>query len=53
MVDAVDDRLLDTLGAISDSWLRHKNTKEKGFSLGFFDKAYLRNCPLVLIKKTE
>ena len=31
------------LKAISDSWL--DNRKEKGFSLGFFDEAYLQKKP--------
>jgi phosphatidylglycerol lysyltransferase len=33
---------LDDLGAISESWLTSKNTREKGFSLGRFDSAYIR-----------
>jgi phosphatidylglycerol lysyltransferase len=34
--------ILDTLAAISDEWLRSKNVREKGFSLGRFDHDYLR-----------
>ena len=33
--------LLPDLRRISDAWLQEKNTREKGFSLGFFDKEYL------------
>jgi phosphatidylglycerol lysyltransferase len=35
--DAVE-RVLDELAAISDHWLAHKNTREKRFSLGRFDR---------------
>ena len=34
-----------------DDWLRTKNTREKGFSLGFFDQGYLRRLPLALVRK--
>jgi Uncharacterized conserved protein len=30
---------------ISDAWLKEKNTREKGFSLGFFDEEYLKWFP--------
>ncbi|HOD49406.1 MAG TPA: bifunctional lysylphosphatidylglycerol flippase/synthetase MprF [Candidatus Hydrogenedentes bacterium] len=33
--------LLPELETISNDWLRHKKTREKGFSLGFFDPKYL------------
>lgn len=41
---------LPTLRQISDAWLAHKNTREKGFSLGFFDEAYLRRTDVAIIK---
>jgi len=34
-------RLMPELRAISDEWLGGKNTREKRFSLGFFDERYL------------
>ncbi|WP_162459206.1 bifunctional lysylphosphatidylglycerol flippase/synthetase MprF [Desulfosarcina ovata] len=40
----------DTLRAISDAWLKEKNTREKGFSLGFFDPAYLQYFPVGLVR---
>lgn len=46
---AVADHL-DTLHAISDAWLAEKNTREKGFSLGFFDTDYLRQTPVALVR---
>lgn len=36
---------------ISDAWLKDKNTREKGFSLGFFDEEYLKYFPAGIIKK--
>lgn len=33
--------IMDELQAISDQWLASRSGREKGFSLGFFDRAYL------------
>ena len=35
---------------VSDAWLNEKNTKEKGFSLGFFSERYLANFPAAVIR---
>ncbi len=43
--------LLDELEAISNSWLSHKNMREKRFSLGFFDRAYLARLPVAVVRK--
>jgi phosphatidylglycerol lysyltransferase len=43
--------LLTRLKTISDSWLKEKNTREKGFSLGFFKPEYLIQFPLAIIRK--
>jgi phosphatidylglycerol lysyltransferase len=45
--------LLPDLQAVSDAWLAEKQTKEKGFSLGFFDPDYLKHFPVALVKKGE
>ena len=42
--------LLPQLRAVSDDWLRHKAGAEKGFSLGFFDEAYLRRFPVAVVE---
>lgn len=42
--------LLDELEAISQAWLTRKHTREKRFSLGFFDREYLRRTPLALVR---
>ncbi|HPD60397.1 MAG TPA: bifunctional lysylphosphatidylglycerol flippase/synthetase MprF [Thermodesulfobacteriota bacterium] len=45
--------LLAELRKISDAWLKEKNTREKGFSLGFFDEEYLKWFPAAIIRKDE
>ncbi len=45
--------LLPELQKISDHWLQHKNTKEKGFSLGFFNPDYLKRYPIALVRKNN
>ena len=43
--------LLPEFRGISDTWLGAKNTREKGFSLGFFSEDYLRRFPAGIIRK--
>ena len=45
--------LLPELKEVSDEWLEDKNTREKGFSLGFFSPDYLTQCPLALVRKDD
>ena len=42
--------ILEALQAVSDAWLSEKNTREKGFSLGFFDSAYVRRFPVAVVR---
>lgn len=44
------DAVLPILRQISDTWLSNKHTREKGFSLGFFDEVYLRRTNVAVIK---
>lgn len=44
-------KLLPRLSEISQEWLASKNTREKGFSLGYFDAAYLSYFPAALVMK--
>lgn len=44
---------LPALRAISDAWLAEKSTREKGFSLGFFDERYLQQFPLALARRGD
>jgi phosphatidylglycerol lysyltransferase len=39
------------LRAVSDDWLRQKAGAEKGFSLGFFDEAYLARFPVAVVER--
>ena len=48
--DKVSD-YLPQFKEISDRWLREKNTREKGFSLGFFNESYLLNFPAAIVRK--
>jgi phosphatidylglycerol lysyltransferase len=50
--DAVPE-LLPQLRVISDGWLKHKHVREKRFSLGAFDPAYLARTPLALVWQGE
>ena len=43
--------LLPQLQDISDDWLERKGTAEKGFSLGYFNDAYLRRFPVAVIER--
>jgi phosphatidylglycerol lysyltransferase len=43
--------ILPSLEAVSDAWLAEKSTREKGFSLGYFDPEYLSRCPAALIRR--
>jgi phosphatidylglycerol lysyltransferase len=38
------------LQIVSDAWLRDKNTREKTFSLGYFDTDYLSNFPIAVVR---
>jgi phosphatidylglycerol lysyltransferase len=43
--------LLDELKRISDAWLAEKDTKEKGFSLGFFEPEYMKKLPIAIVRR--
>jgi phosphatidylglycerol lysyltransferase len=45
--------LLPGLKIISDAWLDQKNTREKGFSLGFFSEPYLSYFPSGIVRNGE
>ncbi|MBW4518471.1 MAG: DUF2156 domain-containing protein [Scytolyngbya sp. HA4215-MV1] len=40
----ISDELIQSLKPVSDEWLRAKQGAEKRFSIGWFDRDYLRNC---------
>ncbi|MCB9854532.1 MAG: bifunctional lysylphosphatidylglycerol flippase/synthetase MprF [Phycisphaerales bacterium] len=45
------EALLPELRRVSDAWLMEKHTREKGFSLGFFDESYLSQFPIALLHR--
>jgi phosphatidylglycerol lysyltransferase len=45
------DPILDELREISDSWQAEKRTREKGFSLGFFEEGYIRRFPIAVVRR--
>jgi phosphatidylglycerol lysyltransferase len=45
--------LLPELRQVSDAWLAHKRTREKGFSLGRFDERYLAHFPVAVVRQRE
>ena len=44
---------LENLREISDVWLRHKKSEEKGFSLGWFHPAYIQNFDIAVLRNSE
>lgn len=45
--------LLPELKRVSDEWLESKRTREKGFSLGYFDADYLARFPVAVVRQGE
>jgi len=45
--------LLPELGEISDEWLVAKATREKGFSLGRFEPAYVTSFPVAVVRRGD
>src|SRR5712691_3199463 len=43
--------ILPELREISESWLMEKQTREKGFSLGFFAEDYIRRFPVAVVRR--
>jgi len=44
---------LTELRAISDTWLAHMHSKEKHFSLGWFDESYLNSGPIIVVYRPD
>jgi phosphatidylglycerol lysyltransferase len=42
--------LMDELRQVSDTWLEEKHTREKGFSVGYFQPAYLAHFSCALVR---
>lgn len=44
---------LDELQAVSDQWLATKRTREKRFSIGAFEREYLRRLPIAVVMRAD
>ena len=47
------DAILPQLKAVSDEWLAARGTREKGFSLGFWNERYLRSTAIAVVRRGE
>ena len=45
----LDDKLMSDLRAVSDAWLTMQQGGEMHFSDGWFDEAYIRNGPVIVV----
>ena len=45
----LSDGLLADLQRVSDEWLQTPGHRERGFTLGRFDRDYLRDCPVYVV----
>ena len=45
--------ILEQLKKVSDSWLQSKKTREKRFSLGYFNPEYLSKMPVAVITQND
>ncbi len=43
--------LIPELKRVSDAWLKEKNTREKRFSLGFFNEKYIKYFPAAVVRR--
>jgi phosphatidylglycerol lysyltransferase len=43
--------LMEQFRDVSNAWLAHKRTREKGFSLGFFEEGYLAHFPIAFLRQ--
>jgi len=50
---AANSSEMDRLEAVSNAWLKDHQGKEKGFSLGRFDRQVLDGAPIAIVRKDE
>ena len=50
LMPAETENIMDRIEEISNLWLADKHTREKGFSLGFFNREYLANFPIGVVE---
>jgi phosphatidylglycerol lysyltransferase len=44
---------IDNMREVSDAWLAHKNSEEKGFSLGWFHPDYVQNFDYAVLRNND
>jgi phosphatidylglycerol lysyltransferase len=44
---------MSELRAVSDAWLKKKGSREKQFSVGYFDETYLAECPCATVSNSS
>ena len=49
----LSDDLIGRLKQVSDSWLKKQRGGEKRFSLGWFTRRYIRECPVAVVVDSE
>jgi lysylphosphatidylglycerol synthetase-like protein (DUF2156 family) len=47
-----NESLMQDIRRVSDAWLQHGGHQERGFTLGYFDEAYLQQCALHYLRDT-
>jgi phosphatidylglycerol lysyltransferase len=47
------ERVLAELQEVSDDWLSSKKTRERQFSIGFFDSRYLKRFPCAIVEEAS
>jgi phosphatidylglycerol lysyltransferase len=45
--------VIDNLRSVSDAWLKHKASEEKGFSLGWFNPDYIKNFDIAVLRDVQ
>lgn len=50
---AAVDAILPALKPVSDEWLAARGSREKGFSLGFWNESYLRSTSIAVVRQGE
>ena len=49
----LSEGILRELKDVSDEWLKMQHSREKRFSLGWFDPGYIRQCPVMVVLDPE
>ncbi|MBI1809485.1 MAG: bifunctional lysylphosphatidylglycerol flippase/synthetase MprF, partial [Gemmatimonadetes bacterium] len=50
---AAVDAILPQLRTVSDEWLATRGTREKGFSLGYWNERYLRSTTIAVVRRGD